>query len=208
MIDSAEEPSKPSFKLLWISVGCILVVVIAISALRRPSPPTRLIILNELVTSIRSSGADIQTVEAQMIADSDSIDTKGLKTQKQVAEKAYRIAIDTGTKWIRKNETFKSKKAEYQQSSPREWKKLDSDLDDLCGELFSDGLSEVARRSALKKLVIARKPPVDTKPVRRLPVSPPTKRKPQRSALVKPNMTTSKSPSTKSSPPRTDFSDR
>jgi hypothetical protein len=203
MIDTADERSNPSFTLLWLVLGCIVILVMAISILRRPSPATRLIILNDIVTSIRSSGVDTQSVEIQMIAESDSIDTKGLKTQKQVAEKAYRMAIATGTKWIRKNETFKSKKAEYEQSSPREWQKLDSELDDLCRELFSAGLMEVARRSTLKKSVIARKPSHNIKPVKRWPVS--SSVRPQRSALVKPNRPTSKSPSTTN---RTRFSER
>lgn len=208
MIDTVDEPSKPNFKFLWITLSCIVVFTLVVSLVRRPPRATRLIILNDIVTSIRLTGVDTQSVEAQMVADSDRIDTKGLKTRKQVAEKAHQRAIVTGIKWIRQNQTFKSKKAEYEESSPTEWKKLESNLDDLCGELFSDGLKEVARRSSLKELVIARKPSYDSKPFRQLPVSPPVIVRPRRPASVKPKSPTSKTPVTKSSPERTDYSDR
>lgn len=169
MIDTVDEPSKPSFKLLWIFIGGIVVLILGVTVFRPPSPATRIIMLNDVVKGIKDSDADIKVVEDQMIADADRISPAGIKTQKQLAEKAYRTALATATKWVRQNQTFKSKKADYLQSSPREWQKLESNLDDLCGELFTNGLSEVARRSSTKRLPDNRKAKKSDDQVSRLP---------------------------------------
>lgn len=180
MIDTVDEPSRPSFKFLWIFIGVIVVLIMAVSVFRRPSPATRIIILNDVVESIRDSDADVQVVEDQMIADADRISSAGIRTRKQLAEKAYRTALATSTKWVRQNQTFKSKKVAYQQSSPAAWQSLESNLHDLCGELFRNGFSEVARRSSTRSLPDNGKPKKTSVPLTRLPVvrQPPTKIRP------------------------------
>lgn len=165
MIDTPDEPSKSSFKFLWISIALLVVFTLAVTVIRRPTPDTRLIILDKVVKAIRSesSDSDRDLVEKQMIVDADRIPMKGIKTQRQYADRAYRAALDTAKKWVRKNSTFKNMREEYQKSSPSEWIKLESKLDDLCGELFSETLTKVAERSKLKRFGA---PLLENKPIK------------------------------------------
>jgi hypothetical protein len=167
MIDTPDEPSKSSFKLLWISIALLVVITLAVTLFRSRTPDTRLIILDKVVKAIRSepSVSDRDLVKKQMIVDADSIPMKGIKTQRQYADRAYRAALDTAKKWVRKNSTFKNMREEYQKSSPSEWIKLESNLDDLCGELFSETLTEVAERSKLKRFGA---PLLESKPIKNL----------------------------------------